>query len=177
MESSEDEREPAHEFPVSDRAARASASLDDEDEDMSSDAEASSSDGSDADAMDDVALDAPATAPLVASPLPSSASGELPPIPEGTVSSPGATPPPSSPAADVSESPRSRPRSAHSRRSTRRQSRQDSLLLNSATLPVGERLKQKYLQVGVLPVMLVRYPRFLLQIIWPIEVLDIGFVF
>lgn len=167
MDSGEDELEPAHEFPVSDPAAHA-ADIDeddeddeeeddeDEDEEMSSDAEGSSDD-----AMDDVALDAPPppltspVASLVLSPRALQSPGPLPTTPESLDSPSVATPPPPSPSESLDSS-GSRLRLTQSRRSLRRSSRQDSLQV-AATLPPGERLKQKFIDAGVLSVMLVCY--------------------
>jgi serine/threonine-protein phosphatase 6 regulatory subunit 3 len=164
MDESEDELEPAGELPVSDRTQ----SMSDSDEEMSSDGDNSDED------MDDIAIDDPPAALVTETPdAAGQISSETPPA--ALVQSPTPAQPPLSPSpspspgparknSDPANSPLSRPRSAHSRRSLRRSSRRESLLVG--TLPPGERLKQKFLDINLIPDVLVRsYRRIRLRIL------------
>lgn len=152
-----DEVESAHEFPVSHAP---SSNLTDSDDDMSGDEPGSSDD----DAMEEIAMydsPVPETSPAPSEP-PSSVADSPAPSPSASAPSPStspsdiaAFPPPhhrqNSWSSDT-EGPVSRPRSASSRRSTRRSTR-DTV----AGRPVlGERLKQRFLEANVVSTLLVR---------------------
>jgi serine/threonine-protein phosphatase 6 regulatory subunit 3 len=151
MDESDDELEPAAELPVSAPDKTPSASGD-SDEDMSSDGGNSDED------MDDIAIDEPSLLSSSIMSEPESISDSItPPAP-----SPSPTPSPGpfrTGSQDKSplDSPISRPRSSHSRRSLRRRSRRESQLMSAA--PIGERLKQKLLDVKILADMIVSHTR------------------
>ncbi|KAH9900937.1 SAPS-domain-containing protein [Cubamyces lactineus] len=146
----DDEVESAHEFPVSHAP---SSALTDSDDDMSEDEPGSSDD----DAMEEIAM--------YDSPAPEASPGPAPPeSPASIADSPAASPVASAPSPSTSpsdiaafpqhrqnswssdtEAPTSRPRSASSRRSIRRSTREAL-----AGRPVlGERLKQRFLEANV----------------------------
>ncbi|KAI0636560.1 SIT4 phosphatase-associated protein-domain-containing protein [Trametes polyzona] len=145
-----DEVESAHEFPVSHAPA---SNLTDSDDDMSGDEPGSSDD----DAMEEIAMyDSPAPDP---SPAPSGSPSSIAESPAASPSPSAQSPSPSTSPSDIAafpqhrqnswssdtEGPVARPRSASSRRSVRRSTR-DTL----AGRPVlGERLKQRFLEVNV----------------------------
>ncbi|KAI0362567.1 SAPS-domain-containing protein [Trametes cingulata] len=143
-----DEVESAHEFPVSHAP---SSALTDSDDDMSDDEPGSSDD----DAMEEIAMyDSPAPEP---SPAPSDSPSPIgeSPAPSPPVSIPSPSTSPSDIAAfprhrqnswsSDAEGPTVRPRSASSRRSIRRSTRE-----SLAGRPVlGERLKQRFLEANV----------------------------
>lgn len=159
MDEDDDETEPALELPVS-NASRNSPSLIDSDEEMSSDDDDPGI--SDDDAMEEIAMyDEPSSSNLTASPLPQ------PPMIVPSSPNAAALPSPSEiaahGAAQGSSSSSSlsssevevglkRKTSTHSRRSTKRRTTMDS---KEVQVPIGERLKKRFLDVNVLATLLV----------------------
>ncbi|KAI0797491.1 SAPS-domain-containing protein [Abortiporus biennis] len=147
MEEDTEELEPAHEFPVS-HVSHDSASLMDSDEDMSGDDEPGSSDD---DAMEEISMydesHAVSKSPLPETPLerfPSGSSSVFASVvsaspTDSTGSGPRRT-------NSGSDSETARPRSSSSRRSLRRATTLDT---PTGPLVLGEKLKQRFLQVNV----------------------------
>ncbi|THH23096.1 hypothetical protein EUX98_g8077 [Antrodiella citrinella] len=136
----EDDMEPAHEFPVS-TASHDSVSLTDSDEEMS---EPGSSDD---DPMEDVAIhDDPPPNTVDSSPLPETPLERFPSASSSSsiLATEASTRRKNS---GDSEGPPQRPRSSNSRRSARRTSTMDTVTPGSLVL--GERLKQRFLDVNV----------------------------
>ncbi|KZP10869.1 SAPS-domain-containing protein [Athelia psychrophila] len=158
MDEDNDEIEPAMELPVS-NASRNSPSLIDSDEDMSSDDDDPGS--SDDDAMEEIAMyDEPApSSNLTSSPLPqppilvpSSPDAAVLPSPSDiAVQSAAQDSNQSLPSSD-SDSGLKRKTSTYSRRSAKRRTTADSI--KEPRLCIGERLKQRFLDVNVLATLL-----------------------
>ncbi|KZT23975.1 SAPS-domain-containing protein [Neolentinus lepideus HHB14362 ss-1] len=153
MDEEKEELEPAQELPISGASHDSSSALD-SDEDMEDD--------SDDDAMEEIAMsDEPAFAvspPSRRSASPSPSPCPSPLVSEFTVDSPGTAASPqrknsATPSTDSEGT--TRPRSSSSRKSTRRSTLDSQLVPPApALLPVGERLKQHFLEKKVLDKML-----------------------
>lgn len=161
MNEENDESEPAHEFPISRNPIQHSPSLD-SDDDMSDDGDEPGS--SDDDAMEEIAMYDEPQSQLELSPLHTELSLSQPSVlmsPSPIYSSPSPSSSPSScspiinpfsPPPDVDSS-RPPPRSRHgSRRSSRRRATIDSSI--DSLLPIGEQMKQRFLDVDVLGTLL-----------------------
>lgn len=168
MDDENDEIGHAHDFPIS-SASHDTGSLMDSDEDMSGDDEPGSSDD---DAMEEIAMydePQPLSAPPIANNtgLPDSSAIGHPSSPIVTVTVSPSSSPPVGPinTSDIalakrrqstgsdSEGSTARPRSASSRRSTKRHSVMENF---GGVLVLGERLKKRFLEVNVASTLLVR---------------------
>ncbi|KAL4256787.1 SAPS family protein [Pleurotus pulmonarius] len=159
MDQTNDDIEPALELPVT--SGSHSPSSIDSDEDMSDDEPGSSDD----DAMEDIAMyDEPLS---VQSPTSNELVLEPPPMIVPSSPNAASLPPPAEIAAqgaalsraasfgsnsDTSDSPTVAPRSHGSRRSSRRTTMMDSTTFTP--VPVGEQLKRRYLDIGILSTLL-----------------------
>ncbi|EPQ57764.1 SAPS-domain-containing protein [Gloeophyllum trabeum ATCC 11539] len=146
MDEEKEELEPAQELPIS-NASHESSSVLDSDEEMDDD--------SDNDAMEEIAMSdeppfavsPPPTAPLSASPSTTAPASTEPQL----VSAP---PRKNSLTLTADSDSTSRPRSSSSRRSLKRSATLDSQPAPPQPLPIGERLKQQFLEKNVLSKML-----------------------
>jgi serine/threonine-protein phosphatase 6 regulatory subunit 3 len=156
MDESDDEFEPPEQLPVS-NPDRSHSSIDDSDEDMSSDG------GNLDEDMDDIAIDDTpfpvSAAPSGESP-PQTRSGAPTPSPPSVSPSPSPAPVPirkNSGSVSPMDSPVVRPRSSRSTRSFRRNSRRTSVITELPS--IGELLKRKMLDESILSDIMVRVNR------------------